>query len=142
MERALELAREAGAAGEVPVGAVVVRDGVPLGEGFNRPIAAVDPTAHAEVIALRRAAAAADAYRLPGATLYVTLEPCFMCAGALIHARIERLVFAAPDPKTGACGGQFDLLALPGHNHRVSVSGGVCAEASSQLLREFFRARR
>jgi len=142
MARALELARRGSDAGEVPVGAVVVRDNARLGEGWNRPIAAQDPTAHAEINALRVAAAAAGAYRLPGATLYVTLEPCFMCAGALLHARIDRLVYGAPDPKSGACGGQFDLLGLPGHNHRVDVAGGVLEEACGELLRAFFRARR
>ncbi|ABM62444.1 CMP/dCMP deaminase, zinc-binding protein [Halorhodospira halophila SL1] len=142
MARALELARYAADQGEVPVGAVVVRDGVLLGEGRNQPIVSRDPTAHAEINALRAAGQAAGAYRLPGATLYVTLEPCFMCAGALIHARIERLVYGAADPKTGACGGQFDLLGLPGHNHRVEVTAGVSGEAAAGLLREFFRARR
>ncbi len=142
MARALELARYAADAGEVPVGAVVVRDGVLLGEGWNRPIAAHDPSAHAEINALRAAGQAAGAYRLPGATLYVTLEPCFMCAGAMLHARIRRLVFGASDPKTGACGGHFDLLALPGHNHRIERTSGVHEAAAAGLLREFFRARR
>jgi len=142
MARALELARRAAGQGEVPVGAVVVRDGALLGEGWNHPIASRDPTAHAELNALRAAGQAAGAYRLPGATLYVTLEPCFMCAGAMIHARIGRLVYGASDPKTGACGGQFDLLGLPGHNHRVEVTAGVSGTVAAELLREFFRARR
>ena len=142
MARALELARRAGEEGEVPVGAVVVRDGRSVGEGWNRPIAAMDPTAHAEINALRAAGQNAGAYRLPGATLYVTLEPCFMCAGAMVHARIERLVFGAADPKSGACGGVFDLLAQPYHNHKVTVTGGVLAEDAGELLRAFFRTRR
>ncbi len=142
MEQALTLARRARDAGEVPVGAVVAREGELLGSGWNHPITAHDPSAHAEITALREAGRSAGAYRLPGATLYVTLEPCPMCAGALLHARIERLVFGAADPKTGACGGQFDLFAVPGHNHRVEVAGGVHADASAELLRAFFRARR
>ncbi|MFP4147508.1 MAG: tRNA adenosine(34) deaminase TadA [Halorhodospira sp.] len=142
MGQALALARRASEAGEVPVGALVVRAGEVLGEGWNCPIATHDPTAHAEVNALRAAGRAAGAYRLPGACLYVTLEPCFMCAGAMLHARIERLVYAADDAKSGACGGQFDLLSLPGHNHRIAVTGGVLAEPCGELLRAFFRARR
>ena len=142
MGRALALARYAGESGEVPVGAVVVRGGACLGEGWNHPIGAADPAAHAEIGALRAAGAAAGAYRLPGATLYVTLEPCFMCAGAAVHARLERLVYGAPDPKTGACGGCFDLLAVPCHNHRPAVTAGVRAEECGELVRAFFRARR
>ena len=142
MERALDLARRAGDEGEVPVGAVVVLNGQPVGEGWNRPIAAMDPTAHAEINALREAGRKVGAYRLPGATLYVTLEPCFMCAGAMVHARIERLVFGASDPKSGACGGVFDLLGQPYHNHKLTVTGGVLAEEAGALLRTFFRARR
>lgn len=142
MEQALALARRAEAAGEVPVGAVVVREGQLLGAAFNAPRSSDDPTAHAELLALRHAAATAGAYRLPGATLYVTLEPCFMCAGALVHARVERLVFGAPDPKTGACGGVFDVLGLPVHNHRVVVVGGVMGAECGELLRAFFRRRR
>jgi len=142
MERALALARRAEAAGEVPVGAVVVRGGELLGEGWNRPISRRDPTAHAEVVALRAAAAAAGNYRLPGATLYVTLEPCLMCAGALVHARVARLVFGAPDPKTGAAGSRLDAFALPFLNHRVEVAGGVLAAECGRLLRAFFEARR
>lgn len=142
MARALERARQAEAAGEVPVGAVVVRDGELLGEGFNQPIAAHDPTAHAEIVALRQAAARAGNYRLPGTTLYVTLEPCTMCAGAIIHARVARLVFGAPDPRTGAAGSVFDVLNSDRHNHRVAVVGNLLAEESATILRDFFRRRR
>jgi tRNA(adenine34) deaminase len=142
MARALELAREAERAGEVPVGALIVREGVVLGEGWNRPIGQHDPTAHAEVVALRAAAAAAGNYRLGGATLYVTLEPCPMCTMAMVHARIARLVYAAPDPRQGAAGSVLDLAAHPAFNHRLEVSSGVGSEASAELLRAFFRARR
>jgi tRNA(adenine34) deaminase len=142
MARALALAREAAARGEVPVGAVVVLDGQVIGEGANGPIARQDPTAHAEILALRRAGAAVGNYRLPGATLYVTLEPCAMCAGAMVHARVERLVFGAPDPKSGAAGGVFDIVRSPRLNHRLEVTGGVLGEACGELLRGFFRDRR
>ena len=142
MARALELARAAERVGEVPVGALVVRDGVVLGEGWNRPIGQHDPTAHAEIVALRAAAAADGNYRLGGATLYVTLEPCPMCTMAMVHARIARLVYAAPDPRQGAAGSVLDLCAHPAFNHRLEVSAGVGAEASATLLRAFFRARR
>ncbi len=142
MGRALELAGRARDEHEVPVGAVLVRDGVVVGEGWNRNIALHDPTAHAEIQALRAAGAALANHRLGGSTLYVTLEPCVMCAMAMIHARIERVVFAAADPKTGAAGGRFDTLLSPLHNHRVQVTGGVLAEESGLLLRDFFRARR
>lgn len=142
MQHALALARNAVAMGEVPVGAVVVRDGVVLGEGWNRPIVDHDPTAHAEIVALRAAARAAGNYRLPGTTLYVTLEPCLMCTGAMVHARVERLVFGAYDAKRGAAGSQFDAFAAPGLNHRVTVTGGVLADACAALLQEFFRQRR
>lgn len=142
MRQALDLARRAAAQGEVPVGAVVVRDGQLLGEGWNQPIALADPSAHAEVLALRDAGKRAANYRLPGAVLYVTLEPCTMCAGAMLHARIERLVFAAYDPKTGAAGSVFDVFGQAAHNHRVHVQGGVLAEAGAVLLQEFFRQRR
>ena len=142
MGRALEMAQRAEAAGEVPVGAVVVRDGEVVGEGWNHPIAARDPTAHAEIQALRQAGQRMGAYRLPGATLYVTLEPCPMCVGAMIHARLARLVFGAHDPKTGACGGAMDLAGHPSHNHRLEVSGGVLSEECGERLRRFFRARR
>ncbi len=139
---ALKLAQRAAEQGEVPVGAVLVRDGELLAEGWNHPIAAHDPTAHAEIVALRAAGRHAGNYRLPGATLYVTLEPCVMCVGAMIHARIERLVFGAYDPKTGAAGSVFDLLQAPQHNHRVIATAGVLTESCGELLTNFFRARR
>ncbi len=142
MERALALAVEAEAAGEVPVGALVVRDGEVLGEGCNGPVAGHDPTAHAEIAALRAAATRCGNYRLPDTTLYVTLEPCLMCAGAMVHARVARLVFGAFDPKGGAAGSVVDAFALPGLNHRVAVTGGVLADACGDQLRTFFRARR
>ncbi len=142
MRRALELARHAEEHGEVPVGAVLVKEGELLGEGWNQPISANDPTAHAEVVALRAAAARVGNYRLPGTTLYVTLEPCLMCVGAIIHARVQRLVYGAHDPKTGAVDGAFEMLRSPKHNHRVEVQGGVLEQASAELLQAFFRARR
>ena len=142
MGRALALAERAEAAGEVPVGAVLVSGGEVVGEGWNHPIAARDPTAHAEIQALRQAGQRLGAYRLPGTTLYVTLEPCPMCVGALIHARVARVVFGAADPKTGACGGALDLAAHPSHNHRLQLTGGVLAETCAEGLRRFFRARR
>ena len=142
MRRALALAARAEAAGEVPVGALVVRDGEVLGEGWNRPIAAQDPTAHAEILALRAAAASVADYRLGGATLYVTLEPCPMCAAAMAHARIARLVFGAWDPRQGAAGSAFNLVAAPAMNHRVDAFGGVLSEDCGALLKRFFAARR
>ncbi|MEF3193576.1 MAG: tRNA adenosine(34) deaminase TadA [Halothiobacillaceae bacterium] len=142
MEQALERARCALAEGEVPVGAVLVRDGLLVGEGWNRPIGANDPTAHAEINALRDAAKRLGNYRLPGTTLYVTLEPCPMCVGAMIHARVERVVFGAFNPKTGACGGALDLAHHTSHNHHLIVDGGVMAEPAAELLRAFFRHRR
>jgi tRNA(adenine34) deaminase len=142
MHRALALAGRAEAEGEVPVGAVVVMDGELLGEGWNRPIAAADPTAHAEIQALRQAAQRLGNYRLPGTTLYVTLEPCVMCAGAIIQARVARVVFGALDPKTGAAGSVFDILGSSRHNHHVAYAGGVLASESGVLLRNFFRRRR
>lgn len=142
MQRALELAQQARAYGEVPVGAVLVSEGWIVGEGRNRPIATCDPTAHAEIEALRAAGRSRGAYRLPDTTLYVTLEPCAMCVGALVHARIARLVFAARDPKTGACGGALCLIGHPSHNHRIAVRAGVLAEPCGELLRAFFRSRR
>jgi tRNA(adenine34) deaminase len=142
MGRALALARRAADAGEVPVGAVLVRDDEVIGEGWNRPIGACDPTAHAEVLALRAASARVSNYRLVDTTLYVTLEPCPMCAGAIIHARVARVVFGAADPRTGAAGTVFDLLKSTLLNHRAEVTGGVLAEECGALLREFFRARR
>ena len=142
MRRALELAIEAERAGEVPVGAVVVQGGRIIGEGYNRNIIDQDPSAHAEMVALRAAARHLGNHRLPGCTLYVTLEPCCMCAGAIVHARLERLVFGAADPKTGAAGGAFTLLPDARHNHQLSVAGGCLATEAGAMLRDFFRARR
>ncbi len=142
MRRALGLARRAQAVGEVPVGAVLVRGDALLAEGWNRPIGVCDPTAHAEIVSLRAAALAMGNYRLPDTTLYVTLEPCPMCMGALVHARVRRLVYAAPDPRSGAAGSVLDLAAHPSLNHRVEVRGGVLAEEAGELLRAFFRRRR
>lgn len=143
MRRALELARYAESQGEVPIGAVLVGpDGSLLGEGWNQPIATRDPTAHAETLALRAAAQRLDNYRLAGTTLYVTLEPCLMCAGAMIHARIQRLVFGAPDPKTGAVQSLYQVLGDSRLNHQVAVTGGVLAEEAGAMLRAFFRSRR
>ncbi len=142
VRRALALAASGRAAGEVPVGALVVRDGEVLGEGWNRPIGAHDPTAHAEIVALRAAAARVGNYRLGGATLYVTLEPCAMCLGAALNARIERIVFGAWDPKAGACGGAFDLTREPKLTHRADVFGGVCSDECGAQLRSFFEERR
>lgn len=142
MALALELAQRAADAGEVPVGAVVVRDGTVIGEGWNQPIGLNDPSAHAEMVALRSAARDQGNYRLPGSTLYVTLEPCAMCAGAIIHARVQRLVFGAADPKAGAVYSLYDLIANPRLNHTVQWTGGVCEAECAELLREFFRARR
>src|SRR5262245_16690917 len=131
---ALDLARQADACGEVPVGALVVRDGSIIGRGYNAPIGSSDPTAHAEIAALRDAARALGNYRLAGCTLYVTLEPCAMCSGAIQHARITRLLFGAADPKTGACGSVVNLFAESRLNHHATVQGGLLAAASSQLL--------
>ena len=142
MREALALAEEAAAAGEVPVGAVVVRDGTVVGRGWNRPISSRDPTAHAEVVALREAAARLGNYRLPGCDLYVTLEPCAMCVGAMVHARIARVVFGATDPKTGACGSIVDLPAIAHWNHHGVFTGGMLAPECSALLRRFFADRR
>jgi tRNA(adenine34) deaminase len=143
MREALRLARAAGAAGEVPVGAVLTdREGRIVASAHNRPIAEHDPTAHAELVVLRAAGAALGNYRLPGTTLYVTLEPCVMCTGAMIHARIARLVFAAEDPRAGAAGSVFSLLQDPRLNHRVETCGGVLAAESAEMLRAFFAARR
>ncbi len=142
MRRALALAAEGAAAGEVPVGAVVVRDGALLGAGFNRPVGDRDPSAHAEMVALRQAARAVDNYRLTGATLYATLEPCPMCAGAIVHARIARVVYGAADMRWGGCGSVFHVLEPGRLNHDVVVEGGLLAEESAALLRAFFRARR
>lgn len=142
MRRALELAARAEAEGEVPVGALVVLNGEIIGEGWNRPIRSHDPTAHAEIVALRAAAAKLGNYRLTGATLYVTLEPCPMCAGAIVHARIARVVFGAADPLAGAAGSVFNLLESSALNHRVQVERGVLAEECSARLKTFFQARR
>ena len=142
MAHALALAQQAELQGEVPVGAVIVRDGEMLGEGWNKPIMSHDPTAHAEIQALRAACQQENNYRLPGATLYVTLDPSLMCAGALIHARIERIVFAATEPKTGAAGSCFDIFNNDKLNHRVICDSGVLATQSGELLRNFFRSRR
>lgn len=143
MQRALELAVHArDADGEVPVGAVLVLDGEAVGEGWNRNITLNDASAHAEIGALREAGRRLGNHRVPGATLYVTLEPCAMCAMALVHARVARVVYAVADPKTGAAGSVFDTLVDPRHNHRVAVQGGLRAEESAALLRDFFRARR
>jgi tRNA(adenine34) deaminase len=142
MAEALALAERALAAGEVPVGAVVVRDGEVLGRGHNSPISSGDPTAHAEINALRDAARRAGNYRLTGATLYVTVEPCTMCAGALVHARIATLVYGAPEPRAGAVGSSIDVLANPGLNHRLAVVGGILEVRAAALMRAFFQARR
>lgn len=142
MRRALAQAAQGAAAGEVPVGAVLVRDGVLLGEGYNCPIAGHDPTAHAEIQALRAACAFVGNYRLPGATLYVTLEPCAMCAGAIIHARVDRVVFAATEPKAGAVMSTQRFFDMPQLNCRVIAQGGLLADKSSELLKDFFAQRR
>jgi tRNA(adenine34) deaminase len=142
MQRALELADRAAEIEEVPVGALVVRDGEILGEGWNQMISSSDPTAHAEIVALRAAAARVGNYRLPGAVLYVTLEPCTMCAGAMVHARIAELVFGATEPRAGVACSTARLLDETRFNHRISWQGGVLAADSSQRLQDFFRARR
>ncbi len=142
MGLALEEARRAAAADEVPIGAVLVLDDMVLASAHNAPITRTDPTAHAEILALRAAAREAGAYRLPGAILYATLEPCAMCLGAALHARVARVVYGAHDPKGGAAGSVVDLSALPALNHRIEVVAGVRAEESAQLLRTFFAARR
>lgn len=142
MTRALDLARTAQAAGEVPVGAVIVRDGAVVAEGWNRPISTCDPTAHAEIVALRAAGQALGTYRLTGTTLYVTLEPCAMCASAMVHARVQRLVFAATDPRAGAAGSVFNIVQHASLNHRIECTSGVLADECGTLLRDFFLARR
>lgn len=142
MKRALALARKAGAVGEVPVGAVLVRGNEVVGEGWNRPVSTRDATAHAEIEALRDAGTRLENYRLVDTTLYVSLEPCVMCAGAIIHARVARVVYGAADPKTGAAGSVFDTLISPRHNHRVAVTAGIMADEAGELLRGFFRDRR
>jgi len=142
MQRAIELAQHAESLDEVPVGAVIVKDDQIIAEGFNSPITQTDPTAHAEIIALRNAAKYLGNYRLVNTTLYVTLEPCLMCVGAIIHARISEVIFGANEPKTGAAGSSFDLLSSDKHNHRPKVQGGVLAEECSRLMTTFFRNKR
>lgn len=142
MEEALQLAAQAAAAGEVPVGAVVVKDGVIVGRGYNQPIAGTDPTAHAEIMAMRDAAKTLGNYRLTDCDLYVTLEPCVMCSGAIMHARIQRVMYGARDPKTGACGSAIDLFAQPHLNHHAEVNGGMLADQAVALLQAFFSRRR
>jgi tRNA(adenine34) deaminase len=142
MELALTLAREAAAAGEVPVGAVVVRDGALLGQGYNRNLLDNDPSAHAEIVALRDAAARAGNHRLVGATLFATIEPCAMCAGAMVHARLARLVFGAPDPKAGSAGSVLQVINHPKLNHQMEVTSGVLADKCSLIIQDFFKARR
>ena len=142
MERALVLADRAQKEGEVPVGAVIVLEGKIIGEGWNRPIQSHDPSAHAEMVALRDAAKHMKNYRLPSTTLYVTLEPCAMCVGAIIHARVARVVFGARDPKTGAAGSVFPLMASDKFNHRVECVGGLMEEQCGEILRNFFQSRR
>lgn len=142
MEAALALAARAEQLGEVPVGAVAVLDGEVIGEGWNQPILATDPTAHAEIIALRAAARALGNYRLKGVDLYVTLEPCPMCAGAMVHARVARVIYGAADPRAGAAGSVFDLLGAAALNHHPIVHAGLLADACSEPLRRFFKARR
>jgi tRNA(adenine34) deaminase len=142
MQAALAEARLAAEAGEVPIGAVVIHQGVIIAAGQNRVLRNLDPTAHAEIVAMRAAAALLGNYRLPGCTLYVTLEPCAMCAGAMIHARLDRLVFAAADPKAGAAGSVLSVLNHPQLNHQMQVEQGTLGEESSQLLKDFFRERR
>lgn len=142
MSQALQLAHKAEEQGEVPVGAILIKDNTLISEGWNQPISQHDPTAHAEINAIRKAAAILGNYRLPDTTLYVTLEPCTMCAGAIIHARIKRLVFAAYDPRAGAAGSVFSILGTTQLNHLVEVSGGVLEQESSMILKTFFQARR
>ena len=142
MQQAIEQAQLAALVGEVPVGAILVRDGQVISKAFNKPITNHDPSAHAEMLALRQAAEAEQNYRLPGTTLYVTLEPCTMCAGAMLHARVDRIVYGAPDPKTGAAGSVVDVFASKQINHQTSVNGGIMAEECGQLLKTFFKERR
>jgi tRNA(adenine34) deaminase len=142
MREALALAQTAAEVGEVPVGAMVVRDGAVIGRGYNQPVSGHDPTAHAEVVAMRDAARRLGNYRLNDCTLYVTLEPCAMCAGAIMHARIARVVYGAADPKTGACGSVVDLFSEARLNHHATVTGGVLASEATDLLQAFFAARR
>ena len=142
MQQALEQAKLAALAGEVPVGAVLVRHGEVLSQAFNKPISNHDPSAHAEMLALRAAAHQDENYRLPGTTLYVTLEPCVMCAGALMHARVERVVYGAPDPKTGSAGSALDVFSVKQINHQTRIEGGLMGEECGQVLKDFFKERR
>ena len=142
MEQAIEQAKLAALAGEVPVGAIVVREGKVLARAFNKPISNHDPSAHAEMLALREASLTEKNYRLPGTTLYVTLEPCAMCAGAMLHARVDRIVYGASDPKTGAVGSVLDIFASKQINHQTTVEGGIMGDECGQVLRHFFRERR
>ena len=142
MEKALELARKAEAAGEVPVGAVIVKDNQLIAEGWNQPITSHDATSHAEIMAMREAGEKLNNYRLIDTTVYVTLEPCSMCVGAMIHARVAKVVYGASEPRTGALGGAFNLLEANQHNHIFEVESGVMAEESKVLLQEFFQSRR
>lgn len=142
MLRALELAQQAEAHGEVPVGAILVRDGQIVGEGYNQPISSKDPTAHAEIVALRSAANKLDNYRLPDCTLYVTVEPCAMCAGAIIHSRLKQVVFGTPEPRAGAVISQLNLLSATHTNHQVPFVEGVMAESCSEIISSFFRQKR
>ena len=142
MLQALAQARHAASLGEVPVGAIVVKDGVVIARGYNQPIGLHDPTAHAEIVALRAAAAVLGNYRLPGCELYVTLEPCVMCSGAMLHARLARVVFGASDPKTGACGSVLNLFEQQQLNHQTTIAGGVLQGECASLLKSFFAERR
>ena len=142
MQRAFELAQKAKEQDEVPVGAVIVHENKMIGEGWNQPISSNDPTSHAEIVALRQAGQALSNYRLPGAVMYVTLEPCAMCAGALIHARLAKLIYAADDPKTGACGSVFNLLQTNELNHKVEIEKGIMEEECRSLIQSFFKEKR
>ena len=142
MQQAIEQAKLAAVAGEVPVGAVVVRNGEVISKAFNKPISTHDPSAHAEMLALRAAALSEENYRLPGTTVYVTLEPCAMCSGAMLHARVDRIVYGATDPKTGAAGSVLDIFSTKQINHQTHVQGGVMGDECGQILRDFFKERR
>jgi tRNA(adenine34) deaminase len=142
MRLAIAEAHTAEAAGEVPIGAIVVLDGLVIGAGFNQPISAADPTAHAEIVALRAAAARAGNYRLTGSTLYVTVEPCLMCVGAMVHARVQRVIYGSAEPKAGALVSMTRAHELPGLNHRLEITGGVLEEECREIMQAFFRSRR